>query len=91
MTENTAASSPLINGANATVAANIRAELGRYGKQQGDLARALNVSAMYLSRRMNSAPAFDVHEVVAIANYFGIEPGDLFTPVAKNDLQITNR
>ena len=68
----------LQNSANATVAANVRAELGFAGIGQTHLASALGQSDMWLSRRMKGAPDFSVVEVQAIADYFDLELGDLF-------------
>lgn len=64
--------------ANATVAANIRAELGYADIKQSVLAAALGQNEMWLSRRLNSKNPFTTNEVQAIADYFGIEVGDLF-------------
>jgi transcriptional regulator with XRE-family HTH domain len=64
--------------ANAIVAANVRAEIGRANISQSDLASALGENDMWLSRRLNSRPAFSTDEVQAIADYFNIKPGELF-------------
>ncbi|MBX3435929.1 MAG: hypothetical protein KF861_00340 [Planctomycetaceae bacterium] len=66
------------NDANTIVAANIRAELGLAGLAQTDLASALGQNDMWLSRRMKGSPDFSVVEVQAVADYFAVEPGDLF-------------
>ena len=68
------------NEGNVTVAANVRAELGYSGLSQGDLARALSVSDMAMTRRLNDkyAAEFCASEIVTIAEFFGIEPGELF-------------
>jgi transcriptional regulator with XRE-family HTH domain len=66
------------NGANVIVAANIRAELARRNRSQGQLAAHLGMSEMKLSRRMLSHPEFTSSEIVAVAEYFGLTPGELF-------------
>lgn len=83
-----AVSSPLNNGANATVAANIRGYLGFKGRKQADLARHLGLSEMALSRRMKSYAEFSSSEISAVAQYLGAKPGDLFD---EKNLQITVR
>lgn len=83
-----AMSSPLDNGANATVAANIRGYLAYLDITQGRLARHLGLGEMAMSRRMKSGTEFTSNEIAAIAEFFDVTPGDLF---AKKDLQITER
>lgn len=73
-----AVDSPLNNGANATVAANIRGELGRLDVTQSELAHYLGLSEMAVSRRMKGYTEFSSTEIQAIADYFGMTPGDLF-------------
>ena len=85
----TAEQSALHNGANATVASNIRAGLAYAGVSQAQLAAHLGIGAMALSRRMTSATEFTSSEIVAVANYLDVEPGKLFD--TKNPLQITMR
>lgn len=83
-----AVSSPLNNGANEIVAANIRGHLGFKGRKQADLARHLGLSEMSLSRRMKSYADFSAPEIAAAAEYLGTSPGDLFD---EKNLQITVR
>lgn len=68
-----------ING-NQVVAANIRAELGYADIGQGELAAAIEMSDMAMSRRMSEkyAAEFSAGEIARIAYVFGIEPGELF-------------
>jgi transcriptional regulator with XRE-family HTH domain len=54
------------------VAANVRAELGRHRRSQGDLGRALGRSQPYVSRRLNGTVSFGVDEVAAIAAWLGV-------------------
>ena len=86
MTNAHAVSSPLDNGANATVAANIRAALAYRALTQARLAGHLGLSEMALSRRMKSSAEFTTSEVAAVARYFNMTPGDLFE---EKNLQIT--
>ncbi len=81
-------SSPLNNSGNETIAANIRGLLGYRGKTQADLARGLGLSEMSLSRRMKSRAEFTSSEIVAVADYLHVAPGDLFD---EKNLQITVR
>jgi transcriptional regulator with XRE-family HTH domain len=78
---------PLDNRANEIVAANIRGELGYRNLTQGRLAHHLGLSEMSLSRRMKSQADFTTTEIVAIAAFFKMAPGDLFT---EKDVQITD-
>lgn len=66
------------SGGNATVAANVRAELGRAGLKQGALAEVLGLSEMAISRRLADATEFTAGEIVLIAEFFDVGPGDLF-------------
>lgn len=87
MTNAHADSSPLNNRANVTVAANIRAALGYRDFTQARLAHHLGMSEMSLSRRMKSRQDFTTSEIVAVAQFFNMRPGDLFE---EKNLQITN-
>ena len=87
MTNAHAVSSPLNNGANATVAANIRAALAYRALTQARLAEHLGLSEMSLSRRMKSSAEFTTSEVAAIARFFNLKPGELFE---EKNLQITD-
>lgn len=60
------------------VASNVRGLLGYHGRTQAQLARALGVNEMYISRRASGATEFKASEIVAVADYFGIHPGELF-------------
>jgi transcriptional regulator with XRE-family HTH domain len=54
------------------VAANVRAELARHGRSQGDLGQALSRSQPYVSRRLSGKVAFGVDEVEQIATWLGV-------------------
>lgn len=84
-------SSPLNNGANATVAANIRGELARMGSTQGQLAQHLGASDMSISRRMKGYNDFTASEIAAIADYLEVDPGELFVAKKRKNAQITER
>lgn len=66
------------SGGNALVAANVRAALGYAGLKQGALADVLGLSGMAVSRRLSDQTEFTASEIVLLANFFGMEPGDLF-------------
>ena len=66
------------NGGNAIVAANVRAELGRAGLKQGALADVLGLSEMAVSRRLGDTTEFTAGEIVLLAEFFAVSPGDLF-------------
>lgn len=78
MTNTAGARNPTPKSANAIVAANVRAEIGRADITQSELATALSQNDMWLSRRLKSNPAFSTDEVQAIADYFDVTPGELF-------------
>ena len=65
---------------NSVVAANIRAAIAYADINQATLARALGLSEMALSRRLsdNYRPEFNASEITVAADFFGLEPGDLF-------------
>ena len=71
---------PASNG-NTLVAANIRAELAYAGTSQTALAHTLGLSDMALSRRLSDryAAEFSATEIMVAANFFGVDPGALFT------------
>lgn len=65
-------------GGNAIVAANVRAQIAYADMNQGQLAEILGLSKMAASRRLNDETEFSAGEILLVADYFGIEPGDLF-------------
>lgn len=65
------------NGAE-LVASNVRALLAYNGRTQAQLAFALGVSEMHISRRTSGHTEFKASEIVSVANYFNVEPGALF-------------
>lgn len=54
------------------VTANIRAEVARKGKNQGDLAKLLGITRQGISQRMLGRVDFRVSEVQKIADYLGV-------------------
>ena len=65
------------NPINIRVAANVRAEMARYGVSQTSLAKAINRSQQALSRRLCGQVAFDVAELEAVAGAVGVPLGTL--------------
>lgn len=55
-----------------SVTANIRAELARRDLRQPDLATALNMHPMSVSKRMTGQVGWSIDEVQAAADWFGI-------------------
>lgn len=51
---------------------NIRAELARRKKNQGDLAELLGITRQGISQRLNGQVQLRVGELQAIADYFGV-------------------
>lgn len=62
-----------------TVAANVRAELGRSRITQSKAASAVNISEAALSKRLHARLAFDVDQLAAIAELVGVDPASLLT------------
>lgn len=60
-------------------AANIRAELGRQNKSRAQLSRDLDVTEMWLSRRMTGKTEFSVDELARIADALGVGVTTLLT------------
>jgi transcriptional regulator with XRE-family HTH domain len=60
------------------VAANIRALMGRHRISGSRLARAIDLSQSYLSRRLTGENAFDLDDLERIAEFFGVAVGELF-------------
>lgn len=65
-------------GGNRIVGANVRAQLAYADLPQGALADMLGLSKMAVSRRLSDDTEFTAGEIVLIADFFGIEPGELF-------------
>jgi transcriptional regulator with XRE-family HTH domain len=59
------------------VASNVRGLLGYHGRTQAQLANALGVSEMYISRRASGSTEFKASEIFEVAKYFGVKPGSL--------------
>ncbi len=66
---------------NSIVSANVRAELGYADMNQGELAAALGISNMAMTRRLSDgyAAEFSASEIFRMSQIFGIDPGELFT------------
>jgi transcriptional regulator with XRE-family HTH domain len=63
------------------VAANVRAELARAGKNQSDLARAMDISRQNVSQRLLGRSAFKAEEIVRIAHWLGVSTETLLAGV----------
>lgn len=61
------------NQPDAAVAAAVRAELARAGRNQQSLANHLHLSQPAVSRRLSGAVSFSIDELMAIAAYLGID------------------
>jgi len=59
------------------VAAEVRAELGRQGHDYTWLARQLDVSVMWVSRRLRGLTEFTVDDLLRVAQVIGVEPSVL--------------
>lgn len=59
------------------VAAEVRAAMARKNVRQHELAAALGVSAMAMSRRVSGRIAFDVRELAEVAAYLRVDVGSL--------------
>lgn len=66
-----------------TVAANVRAELGRSRISQLKAAEAICISAPSLSKRLNCQLPFTIDEIDAIAALIGMDPAALLTEPAR--------
>lgn len=64
----------------ATVAAEVRANLARRGKSKVWLAQLLGMSPATLHRRLNGTSSFSLAELTAIADGLGIPVGVLLAP-----------
>lgn len=64
-----------------TVAANIRAETGRRGLHQRDIARYLGLAPSRISERWRGITAWSLDDVDRLAELFGIPPQDLCAEV----------
>ena len=59
------------------IAANIRAELGRQNKTRAALARDMDVTEMWVSRRLNAQTPLTVDDLTRIANALDVATTDL--------------
>jgi transcriptional regulator with XRE-family HTH domain len=72
---------PSTPDADLTVAAEIRAELGRQRISQADLARRLGVSRPWVSRRLNGDTALTIGDIATIADNLGVPVTHFVAPV----------
>ena len=63
----------------ATVAANVRAEAGRFGLNQSTLAALIGLNQPQVSKRWRGVVAWSLDEVAALAGVFGCTPGALLS------------
>jgi len=61
-----------------TVAAEIRAELGRQRKTQKEVAEALSVSQCHASHLINGVRAIDLDQLEAVATFLNVDAITLF-------------
>lgn len=66
-----------------SVAAEVRAELGRQGHTNAWLAEQLGVSEMWVSRRLRGLTRFTEDDLKRIGNALAIPPADLLRPVVR--------
>jgi len=59
------------------VAANVRAEIARRGKTQGDIAAVLGFTRQSLSQRLLGRVEFRASELQAIADHLGVSIAEL--------------
>lgn len=59
------------------VAAEVRALMGRHNVTQMQLTAVLGVSQTGVSKRLRGLTPFDVNEIEALADYFGLDPAEL--------------
>lgn len=68
-----------MSNAVASVNTRIRIELARTRRSQADLALVLGLSQAGVSRRMSGATSWDLAELERVAEFLGIELGQLVT------------
>ena len=56
----------------AAVAAEVRAEMARQRRTQGELAAALRITAPTAARRLDGSVPFDVRELMTVAVWLGV-------------------
>lgn len=61
----------------AYVAGEVRAHLGRQGHDGTWLARQLDVSDMWVSRRLRGVTEFTADDLVRVADALGVDPAEL--------------
>jgi hypothetical protein len=63
-----------------TVAANMRAEMGRYSLDQDDVARILGITRGAVSHKLHGKRPITLMEIDAFALALGLDPADLLRP-----------
>lgn len=71
-----------LSGIRGAVATAVRVELAKRNMSASELARRAGMKQQRLARRMTGGTAFDVDDLVAIADVLGIEPGELVVRAA---------
>lgn len=66
-----------------SVAAEVRAELGRQGHNNAWLAAQLGVTQMWVSRRLRGETRITEDDLKRIAAVLGMPPADLFRPAVR--------
>jgi transcriptional regulator with XRE-family HTH domain len=61
-----------------TIAAEVRAEMGRQRKTQADLSRALGITAATAARRLDTTAPFDTVELSKVAIWLGVPPEQFY-------------
>lgn len=58
--------------------AECRAEISRQGKTRKELGRQLNISPVYLSKKLNGSREFRIGELIKLAKSLGMEVSELY-------------
>lgn len=60
------------------IASEVRAEMARQRKTQGDLADALGISRPTAAKRLNAVQPFDASELYVVATWLGVPPSQFW-------------
>lgn len=71
------------------VAATVRAELARAGRNQQSLANHLHLSQPAISRRLKGDVSFSIDELVSVAAYLGVDV-TLFVPQGNTEMAVAS-
>ena len=77
MRQNTPQTAALLSSRRASIAATVRAEIGRAAARQADVANHLEISQSALSKRLKGSVRFTAEELVSIAELLRIPPAVL--------------